>query len=76
MPVQKPPAIPAVAHTPLKAKPCYRHLGGALGERLFEGMLELGWLRPDEENPRHFCLTELGVEGFKELGVNPYEGKR
>ncbi|MNC29243.1 hypothetical protein D3C75_774860 [compost metagenome] len=67
---------PQASQTPLKAKPCYEHLGGTLGNRLFERLLELGWFRPDEENPRHFNLTELGVEGFKELGVNPYEGKR
>lgn len=61
---------------PLKAKPCYEHLGGTLGNRLFERLLELGWFRRDDENPRYYSLTELGVEGFKDLGVNPYEGKR
>lgn len=64
------------SNTPLKAKRCYEHLGGTLGVRLFERLLELGWFEPDEENPRHFRLTELGIEGFKDLGVNPYEGKR
>ncbi len=61
---------------PLKAKLCYEHLGGTLGNRLFERLMELGWFQRDEENPKHYCLTELGVEGFKDLGVNPFEGKR
>lgn len=55
----------------LKVKCCYGHLGGTLGNRLFERLVEKGWFRPDED-AKTFSVTELGLEELKKLGVNPY----
>ena len=57
--------------TLLKAKCCYGHLGGTLGNRLFERLVERGWFRPDE-GAKTFSITELGLEELKKLGVDPY----
>ena len=57
----------------LKARSCYGHLGGTLGERLFTRLLELGWLEPDEGKSTVYKLTPLGEKHFSELGVNIYE---
>ena len=57
----------------LKARSCYGHLGGTLGERLFIRLLELGWLEPDEGKSTVYKLTPLGEKQFSELGVNIYE---
>lgn len=59
----------------LAAKCCFEHLGGTLGNRLFERMLALGWFEPTEDNPRHFVLTPHGIEEMIKLGVDPY-GRR
>lgn len=59
----------------LKAKCCYGHLGGLLGDRLFDRMLELGWFRQDV-GEKTFSLTERGTEEFTKLGIDPYETKR
>ncbi len=40
------------------------HLGGALGNGLFERYLELKWIIPNE-NSREITITALGEEGFK-----------
>jgi hypothetical protein len=57
----------------LKARTCYGHLGGTLGERLFTRLLELGWLEPDEGKSTVYKLTPLGEKQFSELGVDIYE---
>ena len=57
---------------PLTAKCCFGHLGGTLGNRLFERLCELGWFEPETENPKHFALTERGIEEMIRLGVDPY----
>ncbi len=56
----------------LTAKCCFGHLGGTLGNRLFERMVALGWLEPREDDPKHFNLTKLGVAEMIKLGVDPY----
>ena len=57
----------------LKARNCYGHLGGTLGNRLFDRMLALGWFEREEGKETVFTLTESGEEAFKELGVDIYE---
>jgi hypothetical protein len=57
----------------LAAKCCYSHLGGTLGSRLFQRMLELGWFEPQADDPKHYALTRRGVEKFIEFGVDPYD---
>lgn len=57
---------------PLMAKCCFGHLGGTLGNRLFERMLALGWFEPKPEEPKHYTLTERGIAELIKLGVDPY----
>ncbi|MEK4968186.1 metalloregulator ArsR/SmtB family transcription factor [Cytobacillus sp. FSL R7-0696] len=42
------------------------HLGGALGNGLFERYIELGWLE-SRENSREIVITTEGKSGFKEF---------
>ena len=60
----------------LPVKCCYGHLGGMLGDRLFDRMLELGWFRRDENELKSFSLTELGTKEFKKLGVDLYKRRK
>lgn len=57
----------------LKAKSCYGHLGGMLGNRLFERMLELGWFEREDGKVTVYRLTETGKEELTQLGVDIYE---
>lgn len=57
----------------LKARSCYGHLGGTLGDRLFKRLLELGWFEQDGDKVTVFSLTELGIQEFKKLGIEIYE---
>lgn len=57
----------------LKAKACYSHLGGTLGNRLFERMLELGWFEREGEKVTVYKLTEEGKQALIRLGVDIYE---
>lgn len=57
----------------LKARSCYGHLGGTLGNRLFKRLLELGWFEQDGDKATVFSLTEFGGEEFKKLGIDIYE---
>jgi hypothetical protein len=57
----------------LKARSCYGHLGGTLGERLFTRLLELKWFEPEEGKTTVYKVTPLGAEKLSELGVNIYE---
>lgn len=68
--------MPEKTSVPLKAKCCYGHLGGTLGNRLFDSLLQLGWFQQVEDNPKIFSLTEFGISEFKKLGVDPYERKK
>lgn len=57
----------------LKARSCYGHLGGTLGGRLFERLLELGWIEREGDKTTVYSLTECGKQAFLELGVDIYE---
>jgi DNA-binding PadR family transcriptional regulator len=54
----------------LKAKSCYGHLGGTLGNRLFERLLELHWFEREEDTATVYRLTEIGKEELTRLGVD------
>lgn len=62
-------------HKVLKARSCYGHLGGTLGNRLFERLLELGWLEPEDGRETVYHLTEPGAQAMLHLGVDIYERK-
>ncbi len=57
----------------LKAKSCYGHLGGTLGNRLFERLLELNWFEREDGKSTVYTLTDIGEKAFSKLGVNIYE---
>ena len=57
----------------LSAKTCFGHLGGTLGNRLFERLVELGWLESDGQKRTVFTITPKGAEEFTNLGINIYE---
>ncbi|MEK5107638.1 metalloregulator ArsR/SmtB family transcription factor [Cytobacillus sp. FSL K6-0129] len=42
------------------------HLGGALGNGLFERYIELGWLE-SRENSREIIITTKGISGFRDF---------
>lgn len=56
----------------LTAKCCFGHLGGTLGNRLFERLMTLGWFEPKADEPKHYDLTQHGIEELIRLGVDPY----
>lgn len=59
----------------LLAKPCYGHLGGTLGNRVFSRLIELGWFEADLENSRSYSITPKGREELERLGVDIYYKK-
>ncbi len=58
--------------TPLAARACYGHLGGTLGNRLFERLVELDWFRRVPEHSTTFEITTKGKRELAKLGVNVY----
>ncbi len=57
----------------LKAKACYGHLGGTLGNRLFERLQELGWFEREKGKATVYLLTRTGEQAFLRLGIDIYE---
>lgn len=53
----------------LKAKTCYGHLGGTLGQLIFERLIELEWFQLDEGKSTVYQVTEKGYQELKKLGV-------
>lgn len=50
-----------------KARVCYNHLAGDMGIRLYEGLLEKGWLEPRNDGP---ALSDTGRTGMTEFGID------
>lgn len=61
---------------PLTARSCYGHLGGKLGNLLFERMLELGWLVKSEGKSTVYEITEKGVSELFRLGIDTDYGEK
>jgi hypothetical protein len=53
----------------LRGRKCYGHLGGKLGERLLDRLVELEWLRLEEGKSTVYEITEKGYAEFNRLGV-------
>ena len=68
--------MPSKKEELLKAKCCYEHLGGTLGNRLFNRFVELGWFEKSLSNQKEFEITELGMKELIELGVDPFERRK
>jgi len=56
--------------TLLKGRACYGHLGGTLGNRLFQRLLDLHWFEQEESAKTVYRLTPEGIDGFARLGVD------
>jgi hypothetical protein len=54
----------------LAAKPCFEHLGGTLGCRIFARLIELGWFEPARDGTRYYRITEAGRQRLEKLGVD------
>lgn len=52
------------------AKSCYGHLGGKLGDLLFERMLEQKWFKLQEGKSTVYQITEKGYQELARLGVD------
>jgi|WetSurMetagenome_2_1015567.scaffolds.fasta_scaffold107840_2 hypothetical protein len=58
------------------AKSCYGHLGGKVGDLLFERLVDLKWFRLQVGTSTVYEITEKGVEELTKLGVDlPKAGK-
>ncbi len=55
--------------TKLKGRTCYNHLGGKLGQVIFERLIELEWLTLEDGKSTVYQVTEKGYQEFKKLGV-------
>jgi len=58
--------LKACAH----AKKCYEHLGGKLGELIFNRLIELEWFQPEDGNVSVYQVTEKGYQELRKLGVD------
>lgn len=54
----------------VKGRKCYDHLGGKLGNLIFERLVELEWIRLEEGKSTVYGVTEKGREELGKLGVN------
>jgi predicted transcriptional regulator len=57
------------AKSKLKARTCYGHLGGKLGQLLFERLVELEWFTLEEGKATVYQVTEKGHQELTKLGV-------
>ena len=55
--------------SPMIGKKCYHHLGGKLGEALFDFLVQDGWIAPQENAPNAYAITEKGYERFRQMGL-------
>jgi predicted transcriptional regulator len=56
----------------LSGRLCYGHLGGTLGERLLQRLIELEWLTPEADKTTVFQITDKGKIELEKLGVDIY----
>jgi predicted transcriptional regulator len=54
----------------LKARACYGHLGGKLGQLLFERLIELEWFVLEDGRSTVYRVTEKGYQELKKLGIS------
>ncbi|MXV50619.1 ArsR family transcriptional regulator [Pedobacter sp. HMF7647] len=52
------------------AKLCYNHIGGKLGELLFESFLRNGWITKEHPDDKHYTVTDAGKQEFLKIGVD------
>ncbi|GEM_PF-143340 len=52
--------------------PCYDHLGGKLGEALFQFLIEQEWIKRSSEG-KDYDITEKGWKEFKTFGIDIYK---
>ncbi len=52
-----------------KARTCYGHLGGKLGQLIFERLIELEWFQLEDGKSTVYQVTEKGYQELRKLGV-------
>lgn len=58
-----------VGSSKLKAKKCYGHLGGKLGDLLFERLVDVEWFKPEAGKTTAYEITEKGYQELEKLGI-------
>lgn len=53
-----------------KAKTCYEHIGGKLGNLLMEQFILKGWLAKHNEIDKDYYITEIGENEFTKFGID------
>ena len=54
-----------------QSRTCYDHLAGVAGVELTRAMLDRGWLRPEDDDPRpNYRLSDSGVRALTDRGVD------
>ena len=56
--------------SPITIKRCYEHLGGKLGDILFQRMLRLKWFKPLKGERTTYIITKRGRKELAKLGVD------
>lgn len=54
----------------ISGRKCYDHLGGKLGSRLFDMMIEKEWIKLEDGKSTVFEITEQGAKGLLAIGVD------
>lgn len=52
------------------AKRCFEHVGGKLGELLLSAFIEKQWIARLDPSTKHFYITEKGIKGFSDFGID------
>jgi len=58
------------------ARSCYDHLAGRLGVAITDALIERGYLRSGDADPKAFTITAAGASWFAELGIDVARLKR
>lgn len=53
----------------IKGRKCYDHLGGKLGNLVFEKFIELEWIKPEEGKSTVYEITEKGSQELAKIGI-------
>ena len=53
-----------------QAKMCYEHIGGKLGQLLFELFVNNGWLEKVSAEDKNFYITKKGEAELTKLGID------
>jgi hypothetical protein len=52
------------------AKKCYEHIGGKLGNLLYDMFVEKRWIAKHHAADKHYYITPTGRKAFEKLGID------